>query len=70
MPKKYEELKTNQLCIYHAFSKAEPNVDASTMADYVNSKNVNADDVLAITLLAQRYHFDTVKICAGYEFIE
>lgn len=70
MLKKYKELKPHQLCIYQAFSKAEPNLDPSSMADYVNSNNLNVDDDLAITLLAQKYHFNTVKICAGYEFIE
>jgi hypothetical protein len=57
MPKKkYSELKKDEVCIYQAFTKASKDT-AQQMGDFVNAKNLDADDDKAVLVLAEKYGF-------------
>ena len=66
--KRFGELKYNERSIYNAFSNAEPYIDQHHMGDLVNRQSLDADDILAIPILANKYRFDKINTSTGKEF--
>lgn len=65
----YEKLSFGQRCIYQAFSSAESGkVSPKQMAMLVNSKGYDADDGMAVAILAKEYGFGKPMLCTGNYF--
>lgn len=68
MPKTYSQLKTDEKCIYQAFTKAEKDTPQN-MGDYVNSQGYDADDEKAVIELAARYGFNQCDMMLGSDYV-
>lgn len=65
----YEDLSFTQRCIYQAFSSAESSkVTPKQMAMLVNNKGYDADDGIAVAILAKAYGFSKPMLCTGNFF--
>ena len=52
----YSDLQFNQRCVYQAFSQLKTNsMDGSAMGGIVNSKGYDADDDMAVAILARHF---------------
>lgn len=66
MPVKYEQLKSDQRCIYQAFQNLAGNADTpQSMGTYVNERGIDADDDAAVQELARRYGLTDIEMFLG-----
>lgn len=66
----YDKLSFGQQCIYQAFVSAEHAYTADAMALMVNAKGYDADDGMAVVILAARFGFRLGLLCTGNYFRE
>ena len=63
----YEQLDHRQRCIYQAFACAERS-SGKAMALAVNARGYDADDGMAVSILAAKFGFTRPMLCSGNFF--